>query len=562
MDNQLLRAALKYAELGFSVIPIRPGEKKPCIKWEKHQTEKATHAEIREWWRRWPKANVGIVTGAISGVDVIDVDSEAGIAALNEFLPESFTTPMARTPRGGRHVFLAHREGLSNGVRVIKDTDLRTDGGYVVAAPSVNGNGKAYAWLEGLRPTDITPASWPSLLFDTIRQGGAAHRYSSLYINTIAVKGGRGGADDDMPDVVKCRQLSSDVVKRNLGFDQGLRNDTLFHIATSLHRGGMDPENTSSVLHFIGSHCSPALPEAEIQTIAESVLKRNDANDRRLAQEVREWVLSSNGVFLSSDVVKCLRLSSRSDQQNLSKILSRLVDDGVIERAGKRNGEFRKIDNACDDIDFLNAACEPVSLWLPFGLDRMVEVMPGNIIVIAGEPDAGKTAFLLNVARYNMDRVKVSYFSSEMGDSELRKRLSKFYDTALSEWIAVKFKERADNFGDVIKSGAGNLNVIDFLEIHDNFYEIGGKLAEIHRKLKGAVAIVALQKNQGAETGLGGFRGLEKPRLYITMSRQNVCRIVKAKNWKTSENPNGKSIRYKIRDGCNLSQIGEWHRSE
>ena len=55
----------------------------------------------------------------------------------------------------------------------------------------------------------------------------------------------------------------------------------------------------------------------------------------------------------------------------------------------------------------------------------------------------------------------------------------------------------------------GNINIIDFLEISENFYEIGGRLREIHDKLKGAVAVVALQKNAGTQTGLGGYRGME-----------------------------------------------------
>jgi hypothetical protein len=145
-----------------------------------------------------------------------------------------------------------------------------------------------------------------------------------------------------------------------------------------------------------------------------------------------------------------------------------------------------------------------------------------------------------------------------MGSSELRKRLDKFDDIALSDW---KFKpwERSGNFADVIKPGKGKINIIDFLEIHDNFYEVGGKLAEIHNKLKGAIAIVALQKNRGVDTGLGGFRSIEKPRLALAMS-PGTLKIVKAKNWKTSENPNGKQIRFKIAAGCKLFNQGNWHK--
>jgi len=131
-----------------------------------------------------------------------------------------------------------------------------------------------------------------------------------------------------------------------------------------------------------------------------------------------------------------------------------------------------------------------IGIWLPFNLHRMVETMPGNIILVAGEPNAGKTGLLLNVIANNMHKSEIHYFNSEMGGSELKKRLSLFNDVMLHQWN-FKARERSDNLGDVIKPGKGTVNIIDFLELHDNFYEVGGRLAEIHRKLKGAVAIIA-----------------------------------------------------------------------
>ena len=141
-------------------------------------------------------------------------------------------------------------------------------------------------------------------------------------------------------------------------------------------------------------------------------------------------------------------------------------------------------------MDFLGADAETVNLWLPFGLNEMVEIMPGNIIVVAGSPDAGKTALLLNIIRQNMRSHEIHYFNSEMGASELRKRLDKFDDIALDQW---NFKpwERADTFADVIKPGPGKINIIDFLELHDSFYEVGARLSEIHKKLKGALACMS-----------------------------------------------------------------------
>ena len=93
-------------------------------------------------------------------------------------------------------------------------------------------------------------------------------------------------------------------------------------------------------------------------------------------------------------------------------------------------------------------------------------IYPKNIIIVAGATNAGKTALLLNVVRMNMDRYEVIYFSSEMGEQELRLRLEKF-GQALNSW---KFKpiERPTRFSDVIVPDA--INIIDYLELTEDFY--------------------------------------------------------------------------------------------
>jgi hypothetical protein len=216
------------------------------------------------------------------------------------------------------------------------------------------------------------------------------------------------------------------------------------------------------------------------------------------------------------------------------------------------------VESECLPIDWQAAEEEPVDIVLPFGLHQLVELMPGNIGVIAGEPNAGKTAFLLNCVRMNMERMEVHYFNSEMGAQELRKRLSKF-PCGLSEWSFHAW-ERTDNFQDAIRPGRGKLNIIDFLEVSEDFYRVGGMLKAIHDKLQGALAIVALQKNKGTDLGMGGGRSLEKPRLYLALE-PGLCRIVKAKNWKTATNPNGLQLKFKTVDGCKLLPQGDWFRN-
>ena len=348
------------------------------------------------------------------------------------------------------------------------------------------------------------------------------------------------------------------LTKHNISFVQGNRDEALFYLANHLVKGGMPALSISKYLTFFAQHCSPPFPQNEVSEKIQSALKRSEVRERNLSQEIRDYVLSTNGHFLSTDVHKELHLSTRQMKKTCSTILSRLVEERIIERSSNKNGCFRRIERNYEKMDFLSAGTDIVDIQLPFGLQDMVEIMPGNIILIAGEPNAGKTALLLNIIRDNMKKFEITYFNSEMGASELKKRLLKFDEISLNEW---KFNayERTDNFADVIVPGKGRVNIIDFLELHDNFYEVSGKLTGIHKKLKGAVAIVALQKNRGTDTGLGGYRSLEKPRLALAMS-PGTLKIVKAKNWKTQENPNGKEINFKIVQGCKFVSEGVWKR--
>jgi len=549
-----LEAALSYQKQGYSVIPIR-ANKKPYVKWEPYQTKRAEPEQIRAWWDRYPNAMIGIVTGDISDVDAVDCDSEAGRDALNEFLPESFVTPVSKTPKG-YHFFLKHRPGLSNGVRVLKDTDLRTTGGYVIVPPSKNGTGKAYAWMPGLKIGEVDPAPMPDILFEILRAGRADP--SPQAINGISLNDkihilGEHNIDNKNIGATTITNHN----KHNISFEEGVRDNSLFHVANCLAKGGMDRDNILKCLLFIGSNCSPPFPEKEILAKVESAFKRFENRNRNLTAEIRDWLTITWHNISITNAIESITTITNSDRPKVTVIMNRLVQEGILERVPNKFGFYRKVDTDIEAIDFMNAETQTVPIWLPFGLHEKAETMPGNIIVVAGSPNAGKTAFLLNVVRHNMHNFDVHYFNSEMGNSELRKRLDKFDDIVLSDW---KFKpwERADNFADVIKPGKGKLNIIDFLEIYDNFYEIGGRLAAIHNKLKGAVAIVAVQKNPGIKVGLGGYRGLEKPRLYLAMDTNKII-ISKCKNWATSENPNYLEYHFKIVNGCKFIKVLDWH---
>lgn len=266
-----------------------------------------------------------------------------------------------------------------------------------------------------------------------------------------------------------------------------------------------------------------------------------------------EWVDLAPGYFSVNDVAD--NIDARIIYTDK---FEKLVRTGFLERHKDRRGWYRKKECDLEEMDFKSATAEPVSLWLPFELSDEVEIYKGNIIIISGVPNAGKTAVVLNIIKENRHEWNVHYFNSEMSADELRKRLDKFPDIGVDDWNFHAYS-RAENFGDVVKPGPENLNIIDFLEVHDEFYIIGKKIKEIHDKLNGAIGIICLQKNPGRDTGLGGYRMMEVARLAITLESGQV-KITKAKNFRRPDrNPNGLKRDFSLVDGCRIYAKHKWY---
>lgn len=141
-----MQHALRYLRLGYSVIPLRARGKEPLIAWQEYQTRCPLVTEVREWWTKWPDANIGIVTGKVSGIGVVDVDGPEG---LTEAIRLGFTSPLVSLTGKGRQLIYRHTEGLlCNAVRKYPGIDVRGDGGYVVAPPSIHPNGRRYQWVS------------------------------------------------------------------------------------------------------------------------------------------------------------------------------------------------------------------------------------------------------------------------------------------------------------------------------------------------------------------------------------------------------------------------------
>jgi hypothetical protein len=169
----LLESALDYAGKGLSVIPIQPRDKKPLFPWLQYQTHRASYEQIERWWHDHPKANIGIITGFISDLLVIDIDNDEAYPALRNYFPTdrpySEWIPCASTGKGMHMYFKYPAQPIGNRSGVLPSVDIRGYGGYVIAPPSIHPNGLEYKWVRDIPfiPLPTLPIAFVKLLVDT-----------------------------------------------------------------------------------------------------------------------------------------------------------------------------------------------------------------------------------------------------------------------------------------------------------------------------------------------------------------------------------------------------------
>ncbi len=274
-------AAIAYATRGWPVIPLHSIRDARCTCGKAkcdspgkhphttHGLKDASTDEriIRRWWKRWPDANVGVATGASSGIVVIDIDprhaGEDSLANLEHDhgpLPE---TVEAITGGGGRHVFFAHpgnKVTISNSSgRLGAGVDVRGDGGYIVAPPSIHITGRGYEWKGLHHAEDTELAALPDWLLKLVREQPKATRPVTDTGEAVSV---------------------AEIIRA------GRRNAALASIAGTMRRRGLlEPEIRAALLEVNRSRCRPPLDEQEVSGIAASIARYAVGTNRQLSEQ-------------------------------------------------------------------------------------------------------------------------------------------------------------------------------------------------------------------------------------------------------------------------------------
>jgi putative DNA primase/helicase len=263
MENQLLDWALKYANNGYPVFPlhsVRNGRctcgKSDCNSIGKHprtsdgfKSATTDEATIRRWWQTWPDANIGLPTGHKSGVVVVDADGAEGTRIVQEKLKPNTAT--ARTGKGYHYFFQAPAVKLKNQTRFWEKVDLRADGGYIVAPPSLHVSGKHYEWITNL--IGGTPEELPDWFVQEMDAPSPKKSRPTVFINEPTYP---PHFWEDLPDSI----------------EDGERNSTLFSIAGKLRNYGWSAIDILPVLHEINNvKCVIPLDSHEVKSIAAKI---------------------------------------------------------------------------------------------------------------------------------------------------------------------------------------------------------------------------------------------------------------------------------------------------
>jgi putative DNA primase/helicase len=253
----LKNQALKYVEAGFSIIPLKPRSKLPLIKWARFQKRKATKEEITKWWTRWPDANIALLTGKINNIIVFDEDGPEAEKIIKEkggFPPG----PQSVTAKGRHYIFRHPGFSIGNDVNKKLDLDIRGDGGYIVAPPSVHPSGHVYSWAPELSLFEIEIAEMRDWQIEYLKE--------NCIVGSKSPRNVPGWHQESLKGVSK-----------------GQRNDTAAKLAGRYITKGLSDSETASILLPWNRKNRPPLPEVEIRNIIKSIRQKDSKKSKKEA---------------------------------------------------------------------------------------------------------------------------------------------------------------------------------------------------------------------------------------------------------------------------------------
>jgi hypothetical protein len=248
--SALLETALSLASRGLHVFPCKPRDKKPAL-WNGLKGATTDPNIIAGWWRN-SDFNIGLATGECSGIFVIDIDGMDAEAELTKLISKHGALPhtVESITARGRHVFFAYpdRAIRNSAGKIAPGIDVRGDGGYVLAPPSVHPSGRNYTWSVDSADAFAAAPNW-------LLTAAAA--------KPVAVNGTAAATPaTEWHELIK-------------GAAEGTRDNTITRLAGYLLCRRVDPVMALAFLQSWNvTSCTPPLPDEDIARIVDSISSR------------------------------------------------------------------------------------------------------------------------------------------------------------------------------------------------------------------------------------------------------------------------------------------------
>ncbi len=331
-----------YNSKGFSLIPLKSKNKTPAISsWKEFQERKATDKELNKWFGNSTTSNIAIVTGKISGIIVVDFDSEEAIrfARDNNLLQ----TLLVKTGKG-YHAYYKCKNSIKNQVNVGGiQIDIRGEGGYVVAPPSTHPLGKKYKWAKGKGLDDVPLAELPDII-----------------------------SEENPEDKTPLKELYK-------GVSEGERNDTLARLVGSWVNDGLSFEECLENAYLWNSKNAPPLPNKEVERTVKSIYEKHHESKKRkeLNSECGQYFIDSSGYLCrykqTKDGYLPVRLANFQAQ-----IKEEIIEDNGIEQTYRFLVEGKIKDRQLPEVDMLAKEFTSLNWLFKWGTQAVLE--PGTTI--------------------------------------------------------------------------------------------------------------------------------------------------------------------------------------
>lgn len=229
--------ACEYVDNGWSVLPVKPEDKRPYMtNWLQYTRTKANKPTVTNWFNNLAGAGIGVVTGKISNMVVLDIESDCPYP-IEDILRKYPTQMYSRTGSGGYHLFYQYPTNVSrvaNRVGIFERADLRADGGFIVLPPTVHPSGGRYEWIK---------------------------------------KGALGAFPLALLDLRSQPKVQNDgwITEALRGVTEGGRNDTCARLAGYFFKKGINADIVESLLLEWNERNDPPMPVHEVRTTIKSI---------------------------------------------------------------------------------------------------------------------------------------------------------------------------------------------------------------------------------------------------------------------------------------------------